>query len=79
MAEISDSEVKEILQRLTRIETRLDDMPVPQCAINGQRLDILEKDCDALSATVGKQNFVAAIISALVAGVAMSAKWMVSK
>ena len=79
MPEISDSEVKEILQRLTRIETRLDDMPIPQCAMNGQRIDRIESQQEALVATVGKQNFVAAVISALVAGVAMSAKWMVSK
>ena len=80
---VRNGDITEIKERLAGIETsmtfvkdRLDRMPVPGegpvCAFEKGRLDKLES-------TVGRQNFVAATLGAIAAGVVLALRYVIGE
>ena len=86
---IANGEIRDIIQRLARIEQQLLDWPRPDasvCAVHGQRLlanearlNKVERSQDDIKDTIGKRNMVAGVISASVTGLIFMVKYMVGK
>lgn len=58
---------REVLQRLTAIETRLDmeHFDPAMCAVHAEQLNILKKEVSTIGLAQGKQNMIAASMGAL--------------
>ena len=71
--------IMEILQRLSRIEQRLDDMEVPRCAQNQPRIERLEEDMKEVRGQVVLDRKVTVGVSAVTAAVLVALKWVFVK
>jgi hypothetical protein len=63
-----EQEIREILERLARIETKLETQPT-YCKDHARRLERLEVQ-------VGRQNFIAATLGAFAGGVVLLLKYL---
>ena len=82
---LNDHDTKEIFERLARIEALLEERrgPSTTCAVHGEKLEHVEASIERMDkrlgrneATVGRHGLISAVISATVAGIVLTAKYI---
>lgn len=74
-----ETDMREVLQRLTRIETEIKSLSVPsaeKCAVHGQQIKDIGKRMDKIESVVGKQGMISLTIGAVGYGLALLLKYL---
>jgi len=75
---IINGELKEILQRLARIEQRMDDLAMPdatKCAVHGHQISEIRGDVKELKSQVTMDRKITVGVSAVTAAILVALKW----
>ena len=75
---VVNGEIREILQRLTRIEQRMDDLAIPdatRCAVHGHQISEIRGDVKELKSQVTMDRKITVGVSAVTASILVALKW----